>query len=98
MSGNVFKLELMTMGIDHEWLSILCCPETKLPLNIADDSVILKVNQAVSRGILVNMGHKLVSDPIEGGLIRSDKQILYPIRENIPVLLMEEGISLEELG
>jgi uncharacterized protein len=28
-------------------------------------------------------------------LIRADRQILYPIREDIPVMLIEEGIPLE---
>ena len=86
------------MGMNNELLSILCCPETKLPLQIADDAVILKVNQGVSRGILVNIGQKLVGEKIEGGLLRSDGKILYPIREDIPVLLIEEGISLDQLG
>jgi len=79
-------------------LSILCCPESKQPLHVADASVIGMVNQGVSRGVLINIGQRLVVEQIEAGLIRSDGKILYPIRENIPVLLIEEGISLEQLG
>jgi len=86
------------MGLEHDWLSILCCPETKQGLSIVEDSMLLRVNQAVSRGILVNTGQKLVSEQLEGGLIRADRKILYPIREKIPVLLIEEGIPLDQLG
>jgi len=86
------------MGVDHEWLSILCCPDTKQRLSLVDEPTLMRVNQAVARGILVNSGQKLVSEQIEGGLIRADRKILYPIRENIPVLLVEEGIPLDQLG
>jgi len=33
-----------------------------------------------------------VKDPLDGGLLRSDKQVAYPIREMIPIMLIEEGI------
>ena len=86
------------MSVDEHLLSILCCPATKQSLRLADEAVVLRINQFVSRGILVNVGQKLVSDKIEGGLIRSDGQIVYPIRENIPVMLIEEGIALDQLS
>jgi len=85
------------MGFDSTCLSILCCPDTKQSLRVAEDSVIQRINQLISRGILVNVGQKLVPEQIESGLLRSDEKILYPIRENIPVLLIEEGIPLEQL-
>jgi uncharacterized protein YbaR (Trm112 family) len=34
-------------------------------------------------------------EPLDGGLIRGDRKMLYPIREDIPVMLIEEGIPLE---
>ena len=37
----------------------------------------------------------MVADKLDGGLLRADKKILYPIREDIPVMLIEEGIPLE---
>ncbi|MDH5668140.1 MAG: hypothetical protein OEY86_09035 [Nitrospira sp.] len=85
------------MGFDLSCLSILCCPETQQSLAVADGSLLDRVNQGISRGILVNVGQKLVSDQIEAGLVRADQKVLYPIRENIPVLLIEEGIALDQL-
>ena len=29
------------------------------------------------------------------GLIRSDKKVTYPIRETIPIMLIEEGIPID---
>jgi uncharacterized protein YbaR (Trm112 family) len=88
----------MAMNIDNDLLAILCCPETKQPVSLADPSLIKKVNEAVARGGLKNKGKKPVSEQLDGGLIRADQQILYPIRENIPVMLIEEGIPLDQVA
>ncbi|MBA5866548.1 MAG: hypothetical protein GDA67_07615 [Nitrospira sp. CR1.3] len=84
--------------IDKDLLAILCCPETKLEVSLADDALVGKLNDAVSRGTLKNKGKKPVTDPLDGGLIRADRKILYPIREDIPVMLIEEGIPLDEFA
>jgi uncharacterized protein len=39
-----------------------------------------------------------VTEPLDGGLVRADQKILYPIRENIPVMLIDEGIPLEQVS
>ena len=83
--------------IDKDLLAILCCPETKLDVSLADDALIGKVNDAVSRGALKNKAQKPVTEMLDGGLIRADKKILYPIREDIPVMLIEEGIPLDQV-
>jgi uncharacterized protein YbaR (Trm112 family) len=83
--------------VDKDLLAILCCPETKLDVSLADDALISKINDAVSQGILKNKAQKPVTELLDGGLIRADKKILYPIREDIPVMLIEEGIPLEQV-
>jgi uncharacterized protein len=85
------------MSIDADLLAILCCPETKQKVSLADDALIEAVNAASSRGQLKNKGNRPVSGPIDGGLIREDREVLYPIRENIPVMLIEEGIPLGQI-
>lgn len=85
------------MSIDKELLAILCCPETKQAVTLAEDSLIQKLNAAVVRGELLNLGKRPVSAELDGGLIRADRKILYPIRENIPVMLIDEGIPLEQI-
>ena len=83
------------VNIDKDLLSILCCPDTKQDVSLADDTLIAKLNEAVSRGQLKNKVNKPITEPLDGGLIRGDRKILYPIREDIPVMLIEEGIPLE---
>jgi len=85
------------MSIDSDLLAILCCPETKQPVSVADASLIEKINAALARGELKNKGNRPVTGQIDGGLLRADQKILYPIRENIPVMLIEEGIPLEQI-
>ncbi len=85
------------VNIDKDLLAILCCPDTKQDVNLADEALIAKLNEAVSRGQLKNKANKPVTESLDGGLIRRDRKILYPIREDIPVMLIEEGIPLEGL-
>jgi uncharacterized protein YbaR (Trm112 family) len=81
--------------IDKDLLAILCCPDTKQDVSLAEEVLINRLNEAVSHGQLKNRANKLVTESLDGGLIRSDRKILYPIREDIPVMLIEEGIPLE---
>ena len=84
--------------IDKDLLAILCCPETKLEVSLAEEVLITKLNDAVSRGALKNKAQKPVTELLDGGLIRADRKILYPIRENIPVMLIDEGIPLDGIA
>lgn len=83
------------VSLDKKLLAILCCPETKQDVELADDALIHRLNERIAKGELKNKAGQTVSEKLDGGLIRSDKKILYPIREDIPVMLIEEGISLE---
>jgi uncharacterized protein YbaR (Trm112 family) len=83
------------VNIDKDLLAILCCPDTKQDVSLADDALIAKLNEAITRGQLKNKASKPVTEPLDGGLLRGDRKILYPIREDIPVMLIEEGIPLE---
>jgi uncharacterized protein len=85
------------MNLDDALLTILCCPETKQSVRLADPILIQKINSVVARGELKNIGNRAVTSQLDGGLLREDQKILYPIRDNIPVMLIEEGIPLEQI-
>jgi uncharacterized protein YbaR (Trm112 family) len=80
--------------IDADLLKILCCPETHEEVQLAEPVVIDRLNRQIAAGALMNRANQLVQDKIEGGLIRADGKFLYPIRHNIPVMLVDEGIPL----
>lgn len=81
--------------IDEELLSILACPETRQKLHEADTALVERVNTAIAAGQQQNVAGQPVTEPIEGGLVREDGAVLYPVREDIPVLLIDEGLPLE---
>lgn len=80
--------------IDKELLNIMCCPETHQPLELADEETIKRINQQIKSGQIKNRAGDVVKEEIDGGLIRSDKRYLYPIRNNIPIMLIDEAIPL----
>ena len=86
------------VNLDKDLLAILCCPETKQAVVLADDLVIQKVNGAIERGLLKNKAQKPVTEKLDGGLVRADNKILYPVREDIPVMLIDEGIPLDQIA
>ena len=85
------------MAIDEELLKILACPETKEPVELAPRELVDRVNSAIRAGTLENVGGSAVSEPMDAGLLRRDGEILYPIRNDIPVMLIEEGIPVKGL-
>ena len=84
--------------IDKELLDIIVCPETKQDLVLAESGLIEKINGLIEKGELRNRSKMIVTEKIDGGLVREDRRYLYPIRDDIPILLIDESISLEELS
>lgn len=79
--------------IDKELLELLACPETHQPLAVAEGTQLEAINQRISAGSCTNVGGAAVEAPLEAGLVRQDGKVIYPIRDSIPVLLVNEGIT-----
>jgi uncharacterized protein YbaR (Trm112 family) len=80
--------------VDPDLLAILVCPENREPLAEADAELVARVNAEIAAGGRRNVGGDEVTDALEAGLVRADGKRLYPIRDGIPVLLVEEGLEL----
>lgn len=80
--------------IDAKLLEILVCPESREPLRLAEPELVAQVNEAIAAGVVRNHEGEPVTEPIDGGLVRADGARVYPIRDEIPVLLIEEAIAL----
>ena len=80
--------------IDADLLKILCCPETHQGVHLAEQALADKLNQQIAAGAAKNRAGQPVQEKMEGGLIRADGKVLYPIRGKVPVMLVDEGISL----
>ncbi|MGD9853301.1 MAG: Trm112 family protein [Nitrospirales bacterium] len=81
--------------IAPDLLAILCCPETKKGLSLLKAEEVVRLNQRIKQGEVKNKGGQLITEPLDGGLLREDKQIVYAIRDQIPIMLIEEGIVVE---
>jgi uncharacterized protein len=82
--------------IDAELLAILCCPETKQEVSRLEPTAVQRLNQRIAKGELKTKGGQPVKEKIDGGLLRKDRKVAYPIRDQIPIMLIEEGILIEE--
>ncbi len=84
--------------ISPDLLDLLVCPENRTPLALADAELVSRLNAAIGRKQLENRAGQVLETPLDGGLLRADGQVVYPILDRIPVLLVDEGILLEQLG
>jgi len=84
--------------IDRETLKMLVCPKDHSPLSLADRRLTDRLNRAIAAGRIVNQAGRKVTEPISGALVRQDRAVLYPIVDDIPLLLADEAIPLEQIG
>ncbi len=81
-------------SLDKELLEILACPETKEPVELVSAEQLAEVNARIEAGSVTNRGGEKVADRLEAGLLRQDGKLLYPVRDGIPIMLVEEAIPL----
>jgi uncharacterized protein YbaR (Trm112 family) len=77
-----------------ELLQMLRCPETQQALALAETALVERLNAQVITGELRNRAGQPVTVKLDVGLMRADGKVLYPIRRNVPVLLVNEAIGL----
>ncbi len=83
--------------ISNELLSILKCPVTGSPLQLAEDQLVSKVNSAIDEERARDRLEQKVQEQVEGGLMTAEQTWLYPIRDGIPTLVLEEAIDLNSI-
>ena len=82
------------MAISEMLLSILVCPDSKQPVRMGESGLVQKLNEAIATGALKNVAGTPVQEKLTAVLVREDGAIAYPIRDDIPVMLVEEGIRI----
>lgn len=78
-------------------LDLLLCPETREKLSLAPQSLVERLNAAVDAGTLKNRSGALVRSRMDAALVRPDGKFAYAIADDIPNLILDEAIPIEDL-
>ena len=77
---------------------MIVCPENRSSLGVADDGLLADLNRAIDGRRLKNKGGDVLEKTLDAALVRQDRAIAYPIIDGIPILLVDEGILLNQLS
>jgi uncharacterized protein YbaR (Trm112 family) len=81
------------MPVNGNLLEILCCPVSKTPLTVLGWQKLDKLNDAIKSGEALFVDGEKVTDPLPEALVTEDGKVIYPVQDDIPVLLEEKGIG-----
>jgi len=79
--------------MDKNLLDIICCPTTKLPLELLAADRLANLNAAIRAGEIKNQAAAVLTNELSEALVTRDGRHFYPVRDGIPVLLEEECIT-----
>ena len=83
--------------IHEQTLAILRCPKNHSTLRAADAALVARLNAAIAAGRLRNQAGSPIGKALDGGLVREAGDLVYPIVDQIPVMLFDEAIALDQL-
>lgn len=81
--------------IAPELLEVLCCPADRTAVRLANPTELEALNARIESGVR-NNGGTAVTEKLEAAIIRVDGTFAYPVREEIPVMLIDEAIPLRD--
>ena len=79
-------------------LEFLRCPENRSELTPASDELVREINAAMRSRQLVNRAGRTLDEPLDAGLVRARGDLLYPVIRQIPILLRDEAIPLNQVS
>jgi uncharacterized protein YbaR (Trm112 family) len=88
------RLKGIVMSLNPALLEILCCPETGEKLQEMYGEPFEALNRDLESGTKENRRGEKQTAAWEGALIRRDGKLVFPVRNGIPVLLLDEAVEL----
>lgn len=83
--------------LSQDFVNMLCCPVSRQQLVEADSEMVMALNIMQAKGLLQFCNGQPVPYALTSALVRSDQEILYPVRDGIPVLMVDEGIFVSSI-
>ncbi len=88
----------MKEPIAKELLDLMVCPETHQRLGLAPAELLARLNRLQAEGTLKNVKGDAQGEALQAALVREDQKIAYPVVDGIPMMLIEEGLPLDQAG
>jgi uncharacterized protein YbaR (Trm112 family) len=80
--------------VHPELLEILACPEDKTPVRLLAGDALAALNERIRKGEVKTRGGQPVTEPLAEALVREDGKFAYAVRDDIPIMLIDEAIPL----
>lgn len=80
--------------VDSTLLEILRCPDSRQELQLASSELISQLNAKIAAGSVKNCAGRNIPGPLAEALVTKDGKRLYPVIDNIPVMLIDESVQL----
>jgi uncharacterized protein YbaR (Trm112 family) len=84
--------------MNDKTLAMLRCPKDRSQVSVADPALVARLNAAIAAGRIRNLAGERVQRAIDGGLLREAGDLLYPIVDQIPIMLYDDAIALDQLN
>lgn len=85
------------MALEAFFLEVVACPDTKRPLRLADGALLARLNAAVDKKKLKDKSQSVIDARLQAALVRDDDVVAYPVWDDVPRLLVDAAIPLDQL-
>jgi uncharacterized protein YbaR (Trm112 family) len=83
------------MPVEPDLLAILVCPDNHRPLRLLEAEGLRRVNERIAARSLRNRKGEVLERALAEALVREGDDLVYPVEDGIPVLLVEAGVPLD---
>ncbi len=86
------------MPVSADLLQILCCPATKIPVEMLGAQRLATLNAAIATGNVAYADGSTVERPLQEALATVDARTVYRIDDGIPVMLVDRAIPTAQIA